>query len=102
MVLTSGTKLDLYEIQSPLRRDGTGDVYRAREIRLDRKVAVKILPRSFAKDAGRLLRFVLCALNNSNLRFILDVGTLAGVGYLISEFLEEQPLRDPVSSGALP
>jgi eukaryotic-like serine/threonine-protein kinase len=102
MVLTSSTKLGPYEIQSPLRADGTGDGYRARDIRLDRKVAVKILPRSLANDAGHLLRLVLCELNNPNLRFILDVGTLSGVDYLVSEFLEEQPLRDPVSSAALP
>jgi serine/threonine protein kinase len=102
MVLTSGTKLGPYGIQAPLRAGGTGEVYRARHTRLDRKAAVKILPESFANDADRLPRFVLCALDNPNLLFILDVGTLAGVHYLVSEFLERQPLRDPLSSGALP
>jgi eukaryotic-like serine/threonine-protein kinase len=102
MVLTSGTIPGLYDIQSRLRGDGTGDVCRARDIRLDRKIAVEMLPSSFANDAWRLQWFVLCALNNPNLLFILDVGSLGEVDYLVSDFLEEQPLRDPVSSGALP
>jgi hypothetical protein len=84
-------------MQSSLRTDGTGDRYRARDIRLVRKVPVKILP--FAKDARRLLRFVLWALNNPHRRFILEVGALAGGDYPVSDFLE-QHLRNPVSCGA--
>jgi len=102
VVLTSGTKLGPYGIQAPPRAGGTGEVYRACDTRLDRKVAVKILPESFASDAHRLQRFILCALNNPNLLFILDVGTQGGAHYLVSEFLEGQTLGDPFSSGALP
>jgi hypothetical protein len=80
--LTSCRKLGPYGIQAPLRSRGTGEAYRARDTRLDRKVAVKILPEFFANDADRLQRFVLCARDNPNLLFILDVGTLARVQYL--------------------
>jgi len=101
MVLTSGTKLGPYGIQAPLRAGGTGDVYRASDTRFDWKGAVKILAEPFANDVHRLQRFVLCALNNPNLLFILDVRTQGRVHYLVSEFLEGQTLRDPLSSGAL-
>src|ERR1035437_9707573 len=57
MSLTSGTKLGPYEIQSPLGAGGMGEVYRARDTRLDREVAIKVLPESFARDADRLRRF---------------------------------------------
>ena len=75
MALTSGTKLDSYEIQSPL---GAGGM-RARDTRLERIVAIKILPAAFAADADRLVRFqqearVLSALNPPNLLSIFDVG----------------------------
>ena len=100
MVLTSDTKLGPYGIQALSRAGGTGELYRGRDTRLDRKLAVKSQPESFANDAHRLQRFVLCALNNPNLLFILDVGTQGGVHYLVSEFLEGQTLRDPLSSGA--
>jgi eukaryotic-like serine/threonine-protein kinase len=101
MVLTPSAKFGPCGIQAPLKAGGAGEVYRACDTRLDRKVAVKILPESFAPDAYRLQRFVLCALNNPNLLFILDVGTQGRVHYLVSDFLG-QTLRDPVSSGALP
>jgi eukaryotic-like serine/threonine-protein kinase len=97
MVLTSGTKLSPSGIQAPLTAGGTGEVYRACDTRLDRKGAVKILSESFANDAYRLQRFVLCALNNPNLLFILDVGTQGGVHYVVSEFLKGQTLRDPLT-----
>ena len=79
MALTSGTKLDSYEIQSPLGAGGMGEVYRARDTRLERIVAIKILPAAFAADADRLVRFqqearVLSALNPPNLLSIFDVG----------------------------
>jgi eukaryotic-like serine/threonine-protein kinase len=101
MVFTSGTKFGPCGIQAPLKAGGAGEVYRACDTRLDGKVAVKILPASFANDAYRLQRFVLCALNSPNLLFILGVGTQRRVHYLVSEFLEGQALRDPLSSGAL-
>ena len=102
MALTSGTKLGPYGIRALLRAGGTGEPYRARDTRLDRKVAVKSPPESFANGAYGLERFVLCALDNPNLLFILDVGTRGGVHYLVSEFCEGLTLRDRLSSGALP
>src|SRR5664279_801654 len=88
MALTSGTKLGPYEIQSPLGAGGMGEVYKARDTRLDRTVAVKILPAAVSSDPDRLLRFqhearVLSTLNHPNVLAIFDVGEQAGVQYLI-------------------
>src|SRR5258708_2150361 len=107
MALTPGTKLGPYEIQSPLGAGGMGKVYRALDTRLDRTVAIKILPESFANDADRLQRFehearVLSTLNHPNLLSVFDVGTQGGIHYLVSEFLEGQTLRERLGSGPLP
>jgi len=80
MVLTSGTKLGPYEIQAPLGAGGMGEVYRARDPRLDRSVAIKILPAGFSSDADRLQRFqqearVLSSLTHPNLLAIFDGAT---------------------------
>jgi serine/threonine protein kinase/Tol biopolymer transport system component len=107
MALASGTKLGPYEIVSPLGAGGMGEVYRARDTRLGREVAVKILPQSLAQDADRLHRFqcearVLSTLNHPNLLAIHDVGTHDGVPYLVSELLEGQNLRQRLTEGSLP
>jgi len=107
MPLTSGTKLGPYEIQSQLGAGGMGEVYRARDTRLDRTVALKILPSAFSADPDRLHRFqheakVLSALNHPNVLAIYDVGEENGVRFLVSEFLEGQSLRDMLSAGTLP
>ncbi|HZQ24689.1 MAG TPA: protein kinase [Terriglobales bacterium] len=106
MVLASGTKLGPYEIQSSLGAGGMGEVYRARDTRLERTVALKILPAAFSSDADRLARFhyearILSTLNHPNVLAIYDVGEHDGVRYLVSEFLEGQTLRDKLSAGAL-
>ncbi|PYX49270.1 MAG: hypothetical protein DMG76_37705 [Acidobacteria bacterium] len=103
MALTSGTKLGPYEIPALLGA-GTGEVYRASDTRLDRKVAVKVLPESVPDDAYRLQRSVLCELNYPNLLSIFDVCTQpqGGIHYFVSEFLEGQTLRGRFSSSALP
>ena len=106
MALTSGMKLGPYEIVAPLGAGGMGEVYRARDTRLDRIVAIKILPEVFSAS-DRLQRFqqearVLSALNHSNLLASYDVGTQGGVHYLVSEFLEGQTLRIRIDVGALP
>ncbi len=79
MPLTSGTKLGPYEIQSPIGAGGMGEVYRARDSRLNRDVALKILPSSFSTDAERLQRFAqesraAAALNHPNILSIYDIG----------------------------
>jgi len=106
MALTSGTKLGPYEIQSPLGAGGMGEVYRARDTRLERIVAIKILPDAFASDADRLLRFqqearVLSALNHPNLLAIFDVGNQDSSYYLVCELLEGETLRERLNGGPL-
>ena len=108
MALTSGTKLGPYEIQSPLGAGGMGEVYRAHDSRLNRNVAIKILPASFSADPDRLQRFALesratAALNHPNILSIYDIGSDAGQGapYVVSELLEGETLRDRLQNGAL-
>jgi eukaryotic-like serine/threonine-protein kinase len=98
MALTSGTKLGPYEIVSLVGAGGMGEVYRARDSRLRREVAVKILPPSFAQDVERLRRFeqevrVVGALNHPNILAIYDTGSHNGSPYLVSELLEGETLR---------
>jgi eukaryotic-like serine/threonine-protein kinase len=107
MGLSAGTKLGPYEIVAPLGAGGMGEVYRARDTRLERSVAIKVLPSALAKDADRLQRFeqearVLSALNHPNLLSIYDVGSEEGLQFLVSEFLEGQTLRERLQDGALP
>ncbi len=107
MSLVSGTRLGPYEILSPLGAGGMGEVYRARDTRLERTVAVKILPAAFATDAERLQRFehearLLSTVNHPNLLAIHDVGSQNGVHFLVSEFLEGLTLREKMNAGPLP
>jgi eukaryotic-like serine/threonine-protein kinase len=106
MALTSGTKLGPYEIVSLLGSGGMGEVYRARDPRLRREVAIKILPPAFAQDVERSRRFeqearVVGALNHSNILAIYDIGDHDGARYLVSEVLEGQSLRKHIESGPL-
>src|SRR5580698_2812252 len=106
MPLTSGTKLGPYEILAPLGAGGMGEVYRARDTRLGREVALKILPHSFASDADRLRRFeqearAVAALNHPNILAIHDIGEQDGTPFLISELLEGNSLRAELEAGAL-
>src|SRR6266480_6343812 len=107
MALTSGTRLGPYEIQSPLGAGGMGEVYRARDTRLGRDVAIKVLPETLTKDADRLRRFeqeakTIAALNHPNILAIHDIGMHDGAPFLVSEFLEGQTLREKLEEGSLP
>ena len=107
MTLTSGAKLGPYEIQSSLGVGGMGEVYRARDTRLGREVAIKVLPQSFAGDADRLRRFeqearAVAALNHPNILAVHDIGTQDGSPYIVSELLEGRTLREQLEEGALP
>ena len=107
MALTPGTRLGPYEIVGAVGAGGMGEVYRARDTRLDRIVAIKILPESLAHDRERLERFqqearILSTLNHPNLMAIYDVGSQDGVHFLVSEFLEGQTLRERLQAGPLP
>src|SRR5712692_5845802 len=98
MPLTSGTRLGPYEVQSPLGAGGIGEVYRAHDTRLDRDVALKILPAEVADDASRRQRFelearALAALNHPNIVAVHDVGTENGVFYIVSELVDGDSLR---------
>ena len=107
MALSSGVRLGPYEIQAPLGAGGMGEVYRARDTRLGRDVAVKVLPESFARDPDRLHRFeqetrVVASLNHPNILAIFDVGQHESVPFLVSELLEGESLRQTLERGSLP
>ncbi len=106
MPLAPGFKLGPYEILGPLGTGGMGEVYRARDTRLARDVAIKIIPESLARDPDRLRRFeqearAVAALNHPNILAIHDIGEQAGIPYLVSELLEGQTLRAQLDSGPL-
>ncbi|MGC1105015.1 MAG: serine/threonine-protein kinase, partial [Candidatus Acidiferrales bacterium] len=106
MMLTGGTKLGPYEIVAPLGAGGMGEVYRARDTRLSRDVAIKVLPQAFAADAERLRRFeqeakAASALNHPNILAIYDMGTHDGAPFIVTELLEGETLRDRLRSGPL-
>jgi eukaryotic-like serine/threonine-protein kinase len=107
MPLNAGERLGPYEIVAPIGAGGMGEVYRARDSRLGRDVAVKVLPASFAQDAERLRRFeqearAAGALNHPNILAIHDLGTHEGSPYIVSELLEGQTLRERMSESQLP
>ncbi|HEV3252948.1 MAG TPA: protein kinase [Candidatus Acidoferrales bacterium] len=107
MPLAPGTKFGPYEILAPLGAGGMGEVYRARDTRLGRDVAIKVLPAGFAQDADRLRRFetearTIATLNHPNILSIHDIGTHDGAPFLVSECLEGHSLRQELSTGALP
>src|SRR5271166_3001157 len=106
MNLTSGTKLGPYEIVSLLGAGGMGEVYRARDSRLKRDVAVKVLPQALSLDADRLRRFeqealATAALNHPNILAVFDIGTHQGAPYVVSELLDGETLRERLRSGAI-
>src|SRR6201997_1208868 len=105
MALTLGSKLGPYEIQSSLGAGGMGEVYRARDSRLKREVAIKVLPPAFSRDADRLRRFeqealATAALNHPNILAVFDIGTNDGSPYVVSELLEGETLRDRLRGGS--
>src|SRR5271167_3446147 len=105
-MLSNGTRLGPYEILDAIGAGGMGEVYRARDSRLNRDVAVKVLPASFAEDPERLRRFTLeaqsaGALNHPNILAIYDIGTHDGVTYIVSELLEGESLRIRLATGRL-
>ncbi|HJP95406.1 MAG TPA: protein kinase [Pyrinomonadaceae bacterium] len=107
MTLEPGTKLGRYEIRSKLGAGGMGEVYRARDEKLNRDVAVKILPATLSENGDRLRRFeqeaqAAGALNHPNILAIYDVGTNESAPYVVSELLEGETLRDRLDHGALP
>jgi Tol biopolymer transport system component len=107
MPLTSGTKLGPYEILSPLGAGGMGEVYRARDTRLDRTVAIKVLPSHLSDNVELRQRFdreakAISALQHPHICTLHDVGSQDGVDYLVMEYLDGLTLTSRLEAGALP
>ena len=107
MALTPGTMLGQYEILAPLGAGSMGEVYRARDARLDREVAIKVLPQLVSSDRDRLLRFetearAAAALNHPNILAVYQMGTYFGVPYMVSELLDGKTLTETIRRGRLP
>jgi serine/threonine-protein kinase len=107
MPLTAGTKVGPYTILAPLGAGGMGEVYRARDPRLSREVAIKVLPPAFALDTDRLRRFEQEAraagmLDHPNVTAVHDIGQHDGAPYVVTELLEGATLRSDLAGGALP
>ncbi|HTK28869.1 MAG TPA: protein kinase [Vicinamibacterales bacterium] len=107
MHLAPGVRLGPYEIVAAIGAGGMGEVYRARDTRLDRDVAIKVLPPSFSVDADRLRRFTTEAqaigrLNHPNIVAVFDVGSHEGAPFIVSEFLEGETLGARLQHGLLP
>src|SRR6516165_1426960 len=107
MALAAGTTLGPYEITGSIGAGGMGEVYRARDTRLHRDVAVKVLPPGVASDPDRLRRFeqearAVAALSHPNILAVYDVGEESDLHFIVSELLEGQSLRDKLAEGPLP
>ena len=107
MALTSGTKLGPYEIQSPLGAGGMGEVYRAKDTRLDRTVAVKVLASHLSSSPELKQRMerearAISSLNHPNICHLYDIGSQDGTDYLVMEFLESETLVERLRKGAPP
>jgi serine/threonine protein kinase len=107
MALTAGTKLGPYEILVPLGAGGMGEVYRAKDTRLDRTVAVKVLPAHLSSDAELKQRMereakAISALQHANICTLYDIGTQDGTNFLVMEYLEGQTLAERLVKGPLP
>ncbi len=107
MSIPKGTRLGPYDIQESLGAGGMGEVYRAHDTRLNRDVALKVLPQGFSADPERLARFqqeaqAVAALNHPNIIALFDIGENNGTRYIVSELLEGSTLREKLSGGPLP
>src|SRR5712692_5729334 len=107
MALAAGSRLGPYEIVASLGAGGMGEVYRARDPRIGREVAIKVLPRSLATNSDFLRRFEQEAratgtLNHPNLLVIFDLGTTDEGPFIVSELLDGSSLRDVLTAGRLP
>ena len=107
MAFEANAQFDHYIILAPLGKGGMGEVYRARDTRLNREVALKVLPESFAQDADRLSRFeqealATSALNHPNILTVHDFGLHEGNPFIVMELLEGEELRAQLRNGALP
>ena len=106
MPLTIGTQLGSHEITALLGKGGMGEVYRARDLKLKREVAIKILPEEFSRDTDRVSRFqreaeVLASLNHPNIAAIHDLEETDGTRYLVLELVEGETLAERIARGPI-
>ena len=106
MGLPSGTRLGSYEILGPLGAGGMGEVFRARDTKLGRDVAIKVLPEPLAQHADAMARFereakAIAALSHPNIPAIFDFGVEGGVAYAVTELLDGETLRSRLRTGAM-
>jgi eukaryotic-like serine/threonine-protein kinase len=107
LALTPGTRLGVYDITAPIGEGGMGQVFRARDTRLDRDVAIKMLPEVFAHDVDRLARFTreaktLASLNHPHIAAIYGLEESAGIAALVMELVEGEDLSQRIARGAIP
>src|SRR5437899_2761089 len=107
MAITIGQKLGSFDVLSIVGRGGMGEVYRARDTKLKREVAIKILPEEFSRDPDRVARFqreaeVLASLNHPNIAAIYDLGEAENSRFLVLEFVEGETLAERIKRGAIP
>src|SRR3989442_12570339 len=107
MTIAASTKLGRYEIRSKIGEGGMGEVYRAGDQRLNRDVAIKVLPATLSQDPDRLRRFeqeaqAASSLNHPNILAVYDVGTHDGAPYVVSELLEGDTLRERLDGPPMP
>src|SRR5215467_10979457 len=106
MALSAGTRLGAYEVVKPLGAGGMGEVYRARDEKLGRDVAIKVLPQNLTSDAEARARFereafAVAALSHPNILSIFDFGQDHGIAFAVTELLEGETLREKVAAGPL-
>src|SRR5262244_24173 len=106
MPLPAGTRLGPYEVLEPLGAGGMGEVYRARDSRLERDVAIKVLPAHLARDAQALARFyrevrAVAALSHPHILTIHDIGTEDGLTYAVTELLQGETLGSHLKKGVM-
>src|ERR1700694_3594465 len=106
MSLAAGTRLGPYEILAPLGAGGMGEVYRARDTRLDRTVAIKVLPEHLSQKPQLRERFerearAVSSLNHPHICTLYDIGHQDGIAFLVMEYLEGETLADRLSKGPL-
>src|SRR5580700_9416927 len=107
MALQAGVRLGAYQILGPIGAGGMGEVYKARDTKLNRDVAIKVLPDLLAKDSAALARFereaqAVAALSHPNILAIHDFGSDAGIAYAVTELLDGETLRARMDTGSLP
>ena len=107
MTLAAGRRLGAYEVSAPLGAGGMGEVYRARDSRLGREAALKVLPAELSQDASRLRRFekearAASALNHPNIVTIYEIGSADGVEFIAMELVSGKTLRDLTLAGPMP